>query len=154
AVVVYEVETATFRLVNYALRLNAAGAKVGAPLLLRNELLGLTGTPTAVPLNNGGFLVLWDDDGFMKGKAFSAAGARTGTFAFEFADGQGDFNPVAVALPDGRVLIVIPRHFIDNGRVRHSPLLASLLAAGGTRTVGPVNLSRLRPLDPVHVHSL
>ncbi|HEY8382528.1 MAG TPA: calcium-binding protein [Microvirga sp.] len=84
---------------------DATGTAVSAIFTVNATTVGDQNEPTVTALQDGGFLVAWDDDtaGVVRAQRFDATGTPQGT-EFLVGDSTSETTPVLATLSDGRVL--------------------------------------------------
>lgn len=144
AVLSYRMRNAALDHFQKLLRLNDAGAAVGAPILVRkleSDYLvsaGVAGVPS------GGFVVVWQEaspagssNGRLVGRLYSAAGALQKTFTRALPSGQYQYDNVRVAVnAAGRIAVV---HRLVSSAVAPRKFTAGVTAfsAAGVYLAGP-----------------
>lgn len=119
----------------------ANGSKVGTEFVVNNDSVapGSQMDSEATGLAGGGFVVTWESEGAIRGQAFTAAGAKTGS---EFAvSSETDFmeDPQIAALSSGGFVVVWTRNTSMTGPETYQGIYAQVFSASGAR-VGPERL--------------
>src|SRR5262249_43242664 len=88
--------------------LTASGQTIASNILVNTTIPGAQNAPNVVGLNDGGFLVTWEDDNadLVRAQRFDSLGQKIGS-EFTVKSGVGTDSPQAAALTDGRIAFAL-----------------------------------------------